>query len=414
MAEPGIVVVGGGECGARAAFALRQRGWTGPVTIVGREALPAYERPPLSKAALAGDGWAPAHPWAEADYRAAGIGLRLGPEAVGVDADRHRLVLADGGALAYDRLLLAVGARARRLPVPGVVSTLRTPADARRIREGLGPSRRVVVVGAGLIGLEVAAAAVGRGCRVTVVEAAERALGRAVPAPVAAAAVALHEERGVRFHWSASVEGVEPAGAGWVVRLPGGLTLPADTVVAGVGAVPDVDVAAASGLDVADGIVVDEYLRTSAPDVYAAGDCAAVHHPLFPGPPLRVESWRSAHDQAVCAAANLTGAGQAHTAVPWFWSDQYDHTLQVAGVPGRAALDVARRRPDGVELWFGLDGSGRLLSAAGIGPGGAVARDVRLAERLIHRQARPSPDQLADPAVPLKDLLAAVPAGAAP
>jgi 3-phenylpropionate/trans-cinnamate dioxygenase ferredoxin reductase subunit len=391
---PGIVVVGGGECGTRAAFELREAGWQGPVTLVGAEPGLPYERPPLSKSVLAGGPPVPACD--EARLRDAGVRHVAGVAATDIDRERHELVLGDGRRVGYDRLLLATGAVPRRLAgLPGALQ-LRSLADALALRDRLRPGTRVGVVGAGLIGLEVAAGAVARGCAVTVVEAAPRPLARAVPAAVAEVVAARHAQAGVDLR--CGVDGADGA----ETALTG-----CDVVVVGVGAVPETALAEKAGLAVSNGVLVDDRLRTSDPDVYAAGDCCAFPHPLYGGRRVRLESWRNAHDQAVVAARNLLGADEPYTAVPWFWSDQYDLTLQVAGLVDAAATEVVRTRADGVELRFGLEAGGRLVSAAGVGPGNAVAKDVRLAERLIAARAAPDPADLADAGVPLKALLRA-------
>lgn len=414
----GMVVVGGGECGAHAAFALRHEGWRGPITVFGREELHAYERPPLSKAVLLTDECDPVHPYSREDFAAAGIELRTGTEVASVDPARHLVALADGTVLRYDRLLLAPGAKPRSLPLPpepGVL-TLRTHADALRLRDALSPGRRLCVVGAGLIGLELAAAGRARGCEVTVVEAAGQALSRVVPDGVAADVVSLHERNGVRFRWGTTVRRAERTASGLALELPPGEALEVDVVVVGIGAAPETALAEAAGLEVGNGILVDERLETSGADIFAAGDVACFPHPAFAGHRIRVESWRNAAEQAVTAARNMLGADEPHRPIPWFWSDQYDHTLQVTGLATLATGLVWRRRDDGVRCCFGLDGAGRLVFASGFGATAGVAREVRLAERLVAAGARPSPAELADPAVPLKSLLATAtssPTGAA-
>jgi len=413
-----MVVVGGGECGAHAAFALRREGWRGPITVIGREELHAYERPPLSKAVLLTDECDPVHPYSREDFAAAGIELHTGAEVTSVDPARHLVALADGTALRYERLLLAPGAQPRSLPLlpdPGVL-TLRTHADALRLRDALSPGRRLCVVGAGLIGLELAAAGRTRGCEVTVVEAAGQALSRVVPDGVAADVVDLHERSGVRFRWGTTVRRAERRATGLALELSAGDSLEVDVVVVGIGAVPETALAEAAGLEVANAILVDERLETSEADIFAAGDVACLPHPAFAGHRVRVESWRNAQEQAVTAARNMLGASEPHRPIPWFWSDQYDHTLQVTGLAGLASELVWRRRDDGVRYCFGLDEAGRLVFASGFGATGGVAREVRLAERLIAAGGHPSPAALADPAVPLESLLAATtssPTGAA-
>jgi 3-phenylpropionate/trans-cinnamate dioxygenase ferredoxin reductase subunit len=189
------------------------------------------------------------------------------------------------------------------------------------------------------------------------------------------------------------------------ITLAEGGTIEADVVVAGVGAVPETTLASAAGIGVDDGIMVDARFATSAPDVFAAGDCCRYPHPLFDGRPLRLESWRVAQEHGTAAARAMLGGTEPYAGVPWFWSDQHDYTLQVAGLADAAAREIVRVRPDGVEIWFGLADDGRLVAAAAAGPGNSVARDIRLAEMLIARSAAPDPAALADPAVALKSVL---------
>ncbi|MPY81101.1 MAG: ferredoxin reductase [Actinophytocola sp.] len=398
-----MVVVGAGECGARAVFELRDAGWTGPITLVGAEDVHPYERPPLSKAVLTGDA-APV-PVRDADaLREADVEFVAGVAASDIDRDRNELVLADGRRIPYERLLLATGASARRLPLFGV-SYLRSQADALALRDRLRPGARVGVIGGGFIGLELAASATARGCAVTVVEAEPRLLSRAVPAEVAAVVADRHEQAGVDVRCGTGVAAVRDRG---VLELTTGETLDCDVVVAGVGAVPETALAKNAGLaidNVENGVRVDDRLRTSDPDIFAAGDCCSFPHPLYGR--IRLEAWRNAHDHAVTAARNLLDADEPHTAVPWFWSDQYDLNLQIAGLPDAATSEVVRQRSDGVETRFGLGADGTLLSAAAVGTGNAVAKDVRLAEMLIAARAMPDPASLADPDTALKALLRA-------
>ena len=201
--------------------------------------------------------------------------------------------------------------------------------------------------------------------------------------------------------------GLVQTDGGVAITLAEGAAVEADVVVAGVGAVPETSLAAAAGITVDDGIVVDQRFATSAPGVYAAGDCCRYPHPLYGGRPLRLESWRAAQEHGAAAARAMLGRAAPYAGVPWFWSDQHDYSLQVAGLFSEAAQEVARVRPDGVEIWFGLDGGGRLVAAAAAGPGNAVAKDIKLAEMLIARRAVVEPGVLADPAAGLKGLLRA-------
>ncbi|MBB5223270.1 3-phenylpropionate/trans-cinnamate dioxygenase ferredoxin reductase subunit [Amaricoccus macauensis] len=401
---PGFVIVGAGECGTRAALALREAGYDGPVTLVGTEIHTPYERPPLSKDAIAADMPEPKTIGGADGLAERGIVFRPGVTVVSLDRAAQVVVLSDGTRLAYHRLLLATGARPRALPVPGIdgpnVATLRGLEDAARIRAALGPGRRLAVIGGGFIGLELAASARRLGTEVTVIEALPRLLSRGVPEEVAGILAARHEAEGVRLIFGARI--VEVTGDG--VALEGGITVPADLVLVGIGAVPETALAEAAGLAIDNGIAVDDRLATSDPAIFAAGDCAAFLHPGY-GRRIRLESWRSAQEQGTLAARNMLGAEQPVSAVPWFWSDQYDLTLQIAGLAEGSITTVRRPVGEGFVL-FHLGPEGRLLAASGVGPGNAVAKDIRLAEMLIARGAHPDPEALAT--VPnLKKLLSA-------
>ncbi|GAA2629873.1 NAD(P)/FAD-dependent oxidoreductase [Streptomyces vastus] len=410
-----MVVVGAGECGTRAAFELREAGWTGPITLVGAENVLPYERPPLSKSVLTGPDDA-CEPTALCEGRAlrdAGIEFVAGAAVTGIDRDAHHAVLSDGRRIGYQRLLLATGAAARRLPLAGIdaggVRYLRSRADALVLRDRLRPGARIRVIGAGFIGLELAAAAAARGCAVTVIEAAPRPMSRAVPTAIATALADRHRQAGVDLRCGLTVERLTRRDGVLLLELAGGELLECDTVVAGVGAVPETALAEKAGLAVENGVRVDARLATSDPDIFAAGDCCSFPHPLYGGRRIRLEAWRNAQDQGRAAARNMLGDDQPFAAVPWFWSDQFDLTLQIAGLPDTAGQEVVRERPDGVRIRFGLGTDGRLLYAAAIATGNAVAKDIRLAEMLIARRAAPATAALADPATPLKALLRQAP-----
>lgn len=397
-----IVVVGAGECGTRAAMALRERGFDGSITLIGREDVHAYERPPLSKASLAADDAALVHPWTPEQLAEAGVSLRLGTDVTAIDREKRTVETGDG-PVPYDRLLLATGAHPRRLDLEPV-HYLRTHEDAAALRALVRPDGRMLVIGAGFIGLEIAAAARDRGMEVVVVEAADRVLSRMVPAVIAERVVALHADHGVRIRTATTVTDVRDEGGGLRAVLSDGEELVVDAAVAGVGAAPSTELASAAGLLIEDGVVVDEQLRTSDPRIWAAGDCATFPDPRS-GRRVRVESWRNAHDQAVTVAAAMTGGEDPHAAVPWFWSDQYDQMLQTAGLPGTGVREVLREREDGSLMHFELDSEGRLLSATSLGRGPIVAKDIRVVEQLIAAGATPDPEALADPDVRLRSLL---------
>ncbi|WP_406145958.1 NAD(P)/FAD-dependent oxidoreductase [Streptomyces sp. NBC_01012] len=339
MAAHAVVVVGAGQAGFETARALRGRGFRDLITLVGDERPGPAHRPPLSKGYLAGT--VPAEDIAlrpPSFYADQDIELLAGDRVACVDRERRTVLLESGLRLPYDNLVLATGSRPRTLPVPGSsltgVLSLRSLADADDLRLRLGgPPLSLVVVGAGFIGLEVAATARGLGHDVTVVEAQPRALARALTPTVSDRLVAEHRERGVRVLLGREVTTLIGDGEGRVavMELGGGERIAADLVVVGVGVLPNTELALAADLLVGDGIVVDEQLRTSDPDIFALGDCARFPSP-HAGRHLRVESVQNACDQAKCVAAAICGEPYAYTAVPWFWSEQYALRLQIAGL----------------------------------------------------------------------------------
>lgn len=410
MAESGMVIIGAGEAGAGAATALRAGGWIGPVTLIGEEMHPPYERPPLSKAVMLADG--------ETTLPLIGHGARFadlsivylaGTRATAIDRAAKTVRLDDSRALPYAKLLLATGARPRRMAIEGneAILYLRSFSDALAIRSQLGPGRRLVIIGGGFIGLELAASAREREASVTVVEAAPRILMRGVPARLADGLAERHRAAGVDLRTGVGITWIEPGDACHAVWLADGSRIEADCIVAGIGATPNTALAEAAGLTLDNGIAVDETLTTSDPDIMAAGDCCSFPHPLYEGRRIRLEAWRNAQDQGSAAARTMLGTGNPFTAVPWFWSDQYDLHLQIAGLADGSATTIERDIGEGAVVLFHLAADGRLLAASGLGPIGRIAKEVRLAEKLIARSARPDPDALASPAFKLKSLLVA-------
>lgn len=393
----GIVIVGAGESGTRAAFALREAGYAGTVTLVGVEPHLPYERPPLSKPEN-GAVTLKALCSREA-LLGAGIAYLQGVGASNLDAARRSLTLSDGRVLTYDKLLLATGARSRKLMCQGAERALdfRTYDDAKAVLSRVEASRSVAIIGGGLIGMELAALLRGKGLCISIIEAAPKPLGRAVPSHFAERLHGRHIEEGVHFHLGQGVCEILQD----TVLLTNGTSVPADVVVAAIGVQPEIALAETAGLATGNGILTDAFLQTSDPDIFAAGDCAAVEQ--YGGGHVRFESWRNARSQAETAARNMTGTREAFAAIPWFWSDQFDLGLQVAGLPQPDHRCVMRVLPTG-ELAFYLD-DGCLVAAAGLGIGNSLAKDIKLSEMLIAAGARPDPAVLADPGVNLKALL---------
>lgn len=409
-ASEAMVVIGAGQCGARGVQVLRDEGWDGPVTLIGEETHAPYERPPLSKAVLLGER-SPAQcaVHGEAFYREREVDWRRACGAMSIDRAAHTVALSNGETVAYRRLLIATGATPRRLSLPGHalagVHVLRNADDALAIAAELEPGRCIAVIGAGFIGLEVAASAMQRGCRAVVLEAAPRALMRAVPAEVAQRLVDLHRERGVEIRFDVRIDHLEGDDRIRAVVLADGSRVTCDALIVGIGVTPRVELAQQAGLDLAEGgIAVDALLRTSDPHIYAAGDVCAFTHPLY-GRRIRLECWRNAEDQARTAALNMLGGEETHRAVPWFWSDQFDRTIQIAGLPAFGTATARRETGAASTIFFALDEDGVLVGASGVGPNSEIAREVRIAQELIARRARIAPERLADRSIKMKSLL---------
>jgi NADPH-dependent 2,4-dienoyl-CoA reductase/sulfur reductase-like enzyme len=337
-----VVVVGSSLAGLRACETLRSEGFAGTVTLVGAEDELPYDRPPLSKKFLAGEWEVDRIRLRKADeFDSLGLDLRLGVAAAHLRVDAHELVLADGTVLPYDAVVVATGTQVRRLPSqpdwPGIVE-LRTLSDAAEMRDRLQPGARLVVIGAGFIGLEVAATAVQRGAQVTVLEGAPAPLMRALGESMGRAVASVHDRNGVPVRCGVSVAGFEGDTDGVRgVRLADGEVVPADVVLVGVGVRPATDWLADSGLLLDDGIVCDATLRAG-PDVYAAGDCVRWPNGVFDGEVMRIEHWTNAAEQGAAAARSLLAQATGddpptYDSVPFFWSDQFDSRIQFVGRP---------------------------------------------------------------------------------
>ena len=403
-----FVVIGGGLGGAKAAEALREKDFDGQIIICAEEDHLPYERPPLSKEFLAGkksldDFTVHDSTW----YRENEIDLRLNARVLSVDRAAHTVELPDNTRVEYDKLLLATGSRSRRLPIPGSdaagVHYLRTFEDASALNSALAEGSSLAVVGAGWIGLEVAASARQRGVNVTVVETAKLPLMGAVGEEVGAVFAALHRDHGVDLRLDSEVKQIATAdGKATGLRLGDGSSVAADAVLVAVGAQPNIELADQAGLSTGDGgLLVDASLRTSDHDIYAVGDIAAAEHPLF-GSRIRTEHWANALKQPAVAAAGMLGEKAEYTELPYFFTDQYDLGMEYAGYAPTYNRVVFRGDVDGREfVAFWLDADDRVLAGMNVNIWD-VLDDVK---SLIRSRTTVDPDKLADPQAPLGELV---------
>ncbi len=402
-----IIIVGGGQAGATVAQDLRKRGFEGDITILGDEPQLPYRRPPLSKTYLAGEATEESLYQMKAPIlERNAIRYRGDGRVVGIDRAQRAVHLENGERLSYDKLVLTTGGRARPLPLPGAeapnVHLLRTVADVDAIREDLASARRVVIIGGGFIGLEAAAVARKLGLEVTVLEGLPRVLARVTAPETSAFFEQTHRAHGVDVRTGAQVTGLLGSPTVDRVQLADGEELPADVVIVGIGLIPNTELAAEAGLDVDNGIVVDEFGRSSDPDILAAGDCT--NHPnRFYGRRIRLESVNNALEQARTVSATIMGEESPYDSVPWFWSDQYDLKLQMVGLSEgyeRCVLrgDMASRR---FALFYLKDGV--IIAADTV----SDPKDFMVAKKLVAARVQASAEQLADTTVPLSELLPA-------
>lgn len=404
MSERRIVIVGAGHAGGRAAEALRAAGHKGPITLLGNERHPPYERPPLSKELLAGTGTVEkTYLRPLAWYGDADIDLRLGTEIREVDARAQRVRLADATELPYDALLLTTGARPRRLPIPGGegprVFYLRDIEDSLALREWLVPDARVALIGAGFIGLEIAATARKRGATVTVLELAPQVLARVAPPQIASYVADLHRRHGVEILTGVVVTGIEDTGRELIILTASGERFTADIAAVGIGATPNTELAASAGIAVDDGVQVDQFGRSSDPSIYAAGDVTRHFNPLA-GRAIRLEAWQNAQNQAIAVAKIMAGGSEAFAEVPWFWTDQFDMNLQTAGPPGPWDRLVWRGEPSERAFTVFHLLEGKPVAATTVNN----VRDMRFARMIVGRGLPVDPATLADKSVKLQDL----------
>lgn len=400
-----IVIVGAGQAGGWAARTLRSEGFDGRVVLIGDEAHPPYERPPLSKVVLAGEA-APesVHLLDTATLASLSVEWLGSARVARLDRAGRHVQLAGGNTIAYDKLILCTGGRARMLDVPGAdlpgVHTLRTIDDAQRLGPALRPGARVVVVGGGWIGLEVAATARKRGAEVTVIEAMRRLCERSVPTELSEHLLELHAARGTEVLLDTGVTGISAIASGGLrLRLSNGREIDCDVAVVGIGLVPNDELARVAGLDCDGGVLVDAQCRTSDPDIFAAGDVAVARNG-WAGRRMRLESWQNAQEQGIAAAKSALGREVHYDPLPWFWSDQHGTNLQIYGVPQPSQQMVARGDPAcGSFVFFYLEGECVMAAL-----GGNAARELRFARRLIENRTPVRPQDLADPGISLARL----------
>jgi len=408
MTEPlnaDVVIAGAGHAGGTAAAALRQAGFEGSILMIGDETHPPYERPPLSKAYLAGE-LAPERLllrkpvfWTERS-----VDFLQGVRVVHLDRTAKTLHLSDDRTVTYQHLIIATGGSARPIPCPGAdlvgVHYLRSIADVDGIKADLGQARRIAVVGGGYIGLEVAAVARKLGLEVTLIEALDRVLARVTSPTVSRFYESAHRARGVDIRLGTGVAAFEGSRRVHAVRLADGSEVPCDFVIVGIGIIPNVGFAADAGLAVENGIAVDEVCTSSDPAIFAIGDCAA-HVNIHAGKRIRLESVQNAVDQAKTAVAAIMGTPKPYRDLPWFWSDQYDIKLQTAGLAMDYDDTVVRGDPTAPGFSVVYLRQGRIIAIDAIN----AIKDFMAAKSLIVAGIAPDRARLADPAVALKDFL---------
>lgn len=401
-----VVIVGGGHAGAQCAIALRQNEFMGSIAIIGREHEPPYERPPLSKEYFAREKSfdrlyiRPPHFWGDKD-----VALHLGYEVTGVDPEAKVLSLHDGSRFGYMQLVWATGGEPRRLPCEGShlagVHAVRTRADCDQLMgEVDGGVRRIVVIGGGYIGLEAAAVLTKLGCHVTLLEAAPRVLARVAGQELSSFYEAEHRAHGVDLRTGVAVQALEGEGRVTGVRLADQTVVPADAVIVGIGIVPSVEPLIAAGAEGGNGVNVDEHCRTSLPDVFAVGDCAAFRCAFAGDHVMRIESVQNANDQATCVAKALCGVAKPYRAFPWFWSNQYDLKLQTAGISLGYDTTVLRGNPMTRSFSVLYLKDGRVIALDCVN----MVKDYVQGRKLVERGDRIPPHLLSDPSMPLKDL----------
>lgn len=404
MTEPSIVIVGAGHAGGRAAEALRSAGHGGKIVLIGSELHPPYERPPLSKELLAGKlRVEKTYLRPRQFYDDANIELLLGTSATGIDRRAQRIELSDGRTVPYDALMLTTGARARRPPIPGNSSSrilyLRNIEDCLTLQKYLHAEIRLAVIGAGFIGLEVAATARRLGAHVTIVESAPYPLARVAPREIGEYVARLHYRNGVIVHTGVRIAEIKQTNHSISLCPNAGGIIEADLAIVGVGAIPNTDLAEEAGLNIEDGVLVDEYGYTSDPNIFAAGDVTRHFNPLI-GRRIRLESWQNAQNQSVAVAKVIVGGKEPFSEAPWFWTDQYEMNLQMVGIATDSDQLVWRGTPDDPSFTLFHLADGKPIAATTVNN----AREMRFARILVALRRPVDAKALSDKTVKLHDL----------
>lgn len=399
-----VIIIGAGHAGGSLAAVLREQGHIGPITLIGEEPHLPYQRPPLSKAFLKGSAEAQSLLLKNADFYAASqIDLRLGQRVDAIDRKANRVILDDGSALPYDQLVIAAGARPRHLAVPGAdlanVLSLRSIADGEQLRGSLVRGRRLAVVGGGYVGLEVAASARALGLKVILIEREARLLARVASEPLSRFYAKQHAQQGVELICNAQVTRFEGTDAVTGLCLEDGRRIPCDVAIIGVGAQPNDELARAAGLHCENGIVVDHDARSSDPSIFAIGDLSCRPMPLYGERMCRLESVPNALEQARQVAAAIVGKPRPAHEVPWFWSDQYDLKLQIAGLPFGANQQVLRGNPDDAKFAVYHLHDDRVVAVEALNS----PLDFIGGKQLIAARSAVSPERLADTSLKPKD-----------
>lgn len=404
-----IVIVGAGESGIRAAENIVNKGWEGKIIVIDKEPNTPYQRPPLSKEVLSNKDQLKSLPTTGYDQLVnENVEFFLGTQVLDIDR-KNKIVHLESTKIPYSKLLLATGATPRILPGFEPDETrnilyLRTIKDSLRIKESLGKGKKIIIVGGGFIGLEVAASARQQGSDVLIVEAAQRLLQRAVPKEIAVKINELHKQNGVEILYDTTIKTTIEENEEKYLELSSGRTEAFDALIIGIGAQPNITLAQESNLEIENGIKVNCNLQTSDPNIFACGDCCFFPNDAFGGQYLRLESWRNAQEQGEFVAESILGINDTYNRIPWFWSDQYDKTLQIAGLPHLGETLIYRQVSEGNDIYFHFSKEKKLVGVSGFGSN-KIAKQIKIAEKLMEKQAIIEPEELRKPDVNLKALL---------